>query len=138
MGITLVQLPCQCWSCNNWCCALAQSPWQQLSLLELQQLGLEVACGCSLCSFRDHISYHSNSHIPAFMKPLTSFWTDAAFLYATFRMSATCHVVTGLPTCCHWSTCVLSLVCLRVVTGLPTCSLIHILNASSNERVWRK
>ena len=44
------------------------------------------------------------------MKPLTAFWTDAAFLYATLRISATCHIV----------------------TGLPTCSLIHILSSTSS------
>ena len=62
-----------------------------------------------------------NGHRPAFLKPLTAFWTDAAFLYATLRISMTCHVVTGLPTCCHWSAYMLSLVCLHVITGLPTC-----------------
>ena len=48
-------------------------------------------------------------HRPAFLKPLTTFWTDAAFLYATLRILATCHVV----------------------TILPTCFLIHILSAAS-------
>ena len=28
-------------------------------------------------------TYMVNDHIPAFLKPLTAFWTDAAFLYAT-------------------------------------------------------
>ena len=40
-----------------------------------------------------------NDHRPAFLKSLTAFWTDAAFLYATLRISATFHIVTGLPTC---------------------------------------
>ena len=44
-------------------------------------------------------TYMVNDHRPAFLKPLTAFWTDAAFLYATLRISATCYIVTGLPTC---------------------------------------
>ena len=54
-------------------------------------------------------TYMVSDHKPAFLKPLTAFWRDATFLYATLRISTTC----------------------RVVTGLPTFSLIHILNASS-------
>ena len=54
-------------------------------------------------------TYMVNDHRPAFLESLTAFWRDAAFLYVTLRISATCHVV----------------------TGLPTCSLIHIINASS-------
>ena len=56
-------------------------------------------------------AYMVNDHIPAFLKPLTALWTDVAFLYATLRISVTCHVV----------------------IGLPTCFLIHILNASSEK-----
>ena len=33
-----------------------------------------------------------NGHRPVFLKPLTALWTDAAFPYPTFRISATCHV----------------------------------------------
>ena len=57
-------------------------------------------------------TYMVNDHILAFLKPLTIFWTDAAFVYATLRISATCHIV----------------------AGLPTCSLIHILNAKPHPK----
>ena len=52
-------------------------------------------------------TYMVNDHRPAFLKPLTAFWTDAAFLYATFRISVV----------------MLSLVCLHVLS--PTSSVLH-------------
>ena len=116
MGITLVQLPRKQLSVLElrqlvsevaYGCAHVQSPWQQLSVLELQLLGSELG-GIGLCSCAASVitlvtvtaakseswnKYMVNDHRPAFMKPLTAFWTNAGFLYATLRISVICHVV---------------------------------------------